>query len=420
MSEHFDALETRDPELRERAQSAALPRQIAYARSASRAFAKILADVDADAVTSRAALVRLPVTRKSELLDIQTNDRPFGGFAAGLPKGGWGAGRSALRRVFASPGPIYEPEGARPDYWRLARALFAAGFRPGHLIHNCFSYHFTPAGSMLETGAHALGCTVFPGGVGQTEQQVQAMADLKPDGYVGTPSVLRIILEKADEQGVALPSLRRALVSGEAFLPPLRDALAARGIAGYQVYASADLGVIAYETAARDGLVVDEGVIVEIVRPGTGDAVAPGEVGEVVVTSLFNTDYPLIRFGTGDLSALLPGLSACGRTNMRIKGWMGRADQTAKIKGMFVHPSQVAAIVGRHREITKARLVVANPDGNDSMVLHVETAGGSTTNADAIVASIRDVTKLRGDVVFRAAGELPNDGKVIDDTRKFS
>ena len=419
MAEHFDALETRDPAERERAQVAALPRQIAHAKSASPAFSRILAAVDATAVTSRAALAQLPVTRKSELLEIQKNDRPFGGFAAGFAKTGRGAGRSDLQRVFASPGPIYEPEGARPDYWRLARALFAAGFRPGDLIHNCFSYHFTPAGSMLETGAHALGCTVFPGGVGQTEQQVQAMADLKPDGYVGTPSFLRIILEKADEQGVALLSLRRALVSGEAFLPPLRDALAARGIAGYQVYATADLGTIAYETEARDGLVVDEGVLLEIVRPGTGDPVGASEVGEVVVTSLFNTDYPLIRFGTGDLSAQLPGQSACGRTNMRVKGWMGRADQTAKIKGMFVHPSQVAAIVARHREITVARLVVANPDGKDSMALHVETAGGATANADAIVATIREVTKLRGEVVFRAAGELPNDGKVIDDTRKF-
>ena len=419
MAEHFDALETRDPAERERAQAAALSRQIAYAKSASRAFAKILAGVDADAVTSRAALAKLPVTRKSDLHDLQKEDRPFGGLAAEYGKGGRGAGRANLRRVFASPGPIYEPEGARPDYWRTARALFAAGFRPGDLIHNCFSYHLTPGGWMLESGAHALGCTVFPGGVGQTEQQVQAMADLQPDGYVGTPSFLRIILEKADEQGVALPSLRHALVSGEAFLPPLRDALAARGIAGYQVYASADLGAIAYESSARDGLIVDEGVVVEIVRPGTGDPVAPGEVGEVVVTTLFNTDYPLIRFGTGDLSALLPGLSACGRTNMRIKGWMGRADQTAKIKGMFVHPSQIAAIVGRHPEIAKARLVVANPGGNDSMVLHVETAAGARADAEAIVATIRDITKLRGEVLLRATGELPNDGKVIDDTRKF-
>jgi phenylacetate-CoA ligase len=413
--EHFDALETRDPELRERAQFAALPGQVAHAQSAAPAFAKILAGVEAAAVTSRAALARLPVTRKSELLEIQKQNRPFGGLAAT----GWGRDVSVARRVFASPGPIYEPEGARPDYWRLARALFAAGFRKGDLIHNAFSYHFTPAGSMLETGAHALGCAVFPAGTGQTEQQVQAMAELRPDGYVGTPSFLRIILEKADEQGVALPSLTRALVSGEAFLPPFRDALAARGIHGYQVYATADLGTIAYETPSRDGLVVDEGVIVEIVRPGTGDPVAAGEVGEVVVTTLTNTDYPLIRFGTGDLSAQLPGTSGCGRTNMRLKGWMGRADQTTKVKGMFVHPSQVADIVRRHPEIIRARLIVDNPEGSDRMVLNVEIAGDRPASADAIVAAIRDVTKLRGEVAFRKPGELPNDGKVIDDIRKF-
>ena len=413
--DHFDTLETRDPEERERAQFAALPRQVAHAQSAAPAFAAILAGVDAAAITSRAALARLPVTRKSALLEIQKQGRPFGGFSAT----GWGGAVSTVRRVFASPGPIYEPEGSRPDYWRLARALFAAGFRAGNLIHNCFSSHSTPAGSMLETGAHALGCAVFPGGTGQTEQQVQAMAELRPDGYVGTPSFLRIILEKADEQGVALPSLTRALVSGEAFLPPFRDALAARGIHGYQVYASADLGAIAYETLSRDGLVVDEGVIVEIVRPGTGDPVAPGEVGEVVVTTLTNTDYPLIRFGTGDLSAQLPGASGCGRTNMRLKGWMGRADQTTKVKGMFVHPSQVADIVRRHPEIVRARLTVDNPDGNDRMVLSVEVAGPPSASADAIVAAIRDVTKLRGEVVFRKPGDLPNDGKVIDDIRKL-
>jgi phenylacetate-CoA ligase len=411
MSEHFDALETREPELRERAQFAALARQIAHAKAAAPAYARILAGVDAAAVVSRADLARLPVTRKSELLEMQKEVRPFGGFCAIR----WGD----ARRVFASPGPIFEPEGARPDWWRLARALFAAGFRAGDLIHNCFSYHFTPAGSMLETGAHALGCTVFPGGTGQTEQQVQAMAELQPNGYVGTPSFLRIILEKADEQGVALPSLAKALVSGEAFLPTLRDALAARGVAGYQVYATADLGSIAYETAARAGLVVDEGVLVELVRPGTGDPVAEGEVGEVVVTTLFNTDYPLIRFGTGDLSACVPGASPCGRTNLRIKGWMGRADQTTKVKGMFVHPSQIAAIVRRHPGIVRARLVVDNPDGNDRMTLHVETPGDRSSDADAIVASIREITKLRGEVVFRGAGELPNDGKVIDDARKF-
>lgn len=411
MTDHFDMLETRDPEARERDQLASLRGQITYAKAGAPAFAKLLADLDAAGITSRAALAQLPVTRKSDLLEMQKADRPFGGLAAT----GWGA----VRRVFASPGPIYEPEGARPDHWRIARALFAAGFRAGDLVHNCFSYHLTPAGSMLETAAHALGCTVFPGGIGQTELQVQAIADLRPAGYVGTPSFLKIILEKADELGIALPSLTKALVSAEAFPPSLRDAFAQRGIQGYQVYATADLGSIAYETSAREGLVVDEGVLVEIVRPGTGDPVAPGEVGEVVVTALVNADYPLIRFGTGDLSALLPGVSPCGRTNMRIKGWMGRADQTTKVKGMFVHPAQVAAIVKRHREIAKARLVVDNPDGNDRMTLHVEVPANASAHAEAIVTSIRDITKLRGEVTFRAAGELPNDGKVIDDVRTY-
>jgi phenylacetate-CoA ligase len=273
---------------------------------------------------------------------------------------------------------------------------------------------------MLETGAHALGCTVFAGGIGQTEQQVQAMADLGPDGYVGTPSFLKIIVEKADAMGVRLGTLKKALVSGEAFPASLRDALAARGIIGYQAYATADLGSIAYETEARDGLVIDEGVLVEIVRPGTGDPVAPGEVGEVVVTTLFNPVYPLIRFGTGDLSAFLPGMSPCGRTNARIKGWLGRADQTTKVKGMFVHPSQVAKIVSRHPEIAKARLVVDNPDGNDRMTLHVEVTARPPALADAVIASIREITKLRGEVSFRDPGQLPNDGKVIDDIRKYS
>jgi phenylacetate-CoA ligase len=411
MADYFDTLEIRDPEAREREQLARLPRQVAYAKTRAPAFARILADVDVASITTRAALAQLPVTRKSALLELQKSARPFGGLAAT----GWG---DALR-VFASPGPIYEPEGRRPDYWRLARALFAAGFRRGDLVHNCFSYHFTPAGSMLETGAHALGCTVFPAGTGQTEQQVQAMAELRPTGYVGTPSFLRIILEKADEMGIALPSLVKALVSAEPFPKTLCDALSARGIAGYQAYASADLGTIAYETEAREGLVVDEGVLVEIVRPGTGDPVAPGDVGEVVVTSLYNTYYPLIRFGTGDLSAVLPGRSPCGRTNLRIKGWMGRADQTTKVKGMFVHPAQVAAIVARYPEIGKARLVVDNAEGADRMTLEVEVPDNRSSSAEAIGLSIRDVTKLRGEVVFRAPGELPNDGKVIEDVRKY-
>jgi phenylacetate-CoA ligase len=411
MADHFDTLEIRDPEVRERELLDALPRQIAHAKANAPAFARLLTGVDAASITTRAALAALPVTRKSALLDLQKSGRPFGGLAATR----WGE----AARVFASPGSIYEPEGRRADYWRLARALFAAGFRCGDLVHNCFSYHFTPAGSMLETGALALGCTVFPAGTGQTEQQVQAMADLMPAGYVGTPSFLKIILEKADEMRVPLPSLVKALVSAEAFPKSLCDALLARGIAGYQVYASADLGSIAYETEAREGLVVDEGVLVEIVRPGTGDPVGPGEVGEVVVTTLFNTDYPLIRFGTGDLSAVMPGRSSCGRTNVRIKGWMGRADQTTKVKGMFVHPAQVAAIAARHPEIAKARLVVDNATGADRMTLQVEVPDNRSSNADAIVASIRDITKLRGEVAFHAPGALPNDGKVIDDVRKY-
>jgi phenylacetate-CoA ligase len=414
--QHFDTLEIRDPEARERAIFAALPAQLAYAKANTAAYARLLADVDPEAVRSRAALARLPVVRKSELVDMQKALRPFGGVAAS----GWGAQRRLARLVFASPGPLYEPEGNTADYWRLARALFAAGFRAGDLVHNTFSYHFTPGGAMLEGGALALGCTVFRGGTGQTEQQVQAMAELAPDAYVGTPSFLKIILDKADELGIALPSVKKALVSGEAFPPSLRDALGARGIVAYQVYASADLGAIAYESPAREGLIVDEGALVEIVRPGTGEPVGAGEVGEVVVTLLANADYPLIRFGTGDLSAFLPGPSPCGRTNARIKGWLGRADQTTKVKGMFVHPAQVAQIAARHTEIVRARLVVDNAEGSDRMTLHVEIAGAKAASADAIVATIREVTKLRGEIVVHAPGELANDGKVIDDTRKYT
>ena len=406
-----DTRETRDPEARERELLSRLPAQIAHARAAAPAFGRLLADVDPDSVTSREALATLPVTRKSELLEMQKAARPFGGFSAV----GWG---TACRRVFASPGPLYEPEGARPDYYRLARALFAAGFRAGDLVHNTFSYHFTPAGSMMETAAHALGCTVFPAGVGQTEQQLAAIADLQPNAYVGTPSFLRILLDKADELGVTV-SFTKAFVSGEAFPPSVREAFAARGIEAYQAYATADIGLIAYETPAREGMVVDEDILLEIVRPGTGDPVALGEVGEVVVTT-FNPDYPLIRFGTGDLSAVLAGNSPCGRTNARIKGWMGRADQTTKVKGMFVHPGQIAQVVRRHPEITRARLVVDNPELNDRMTLMCEVAGGgSEALATAVAASIRELTKLRGEVAFLPSGALANDGKVIDDVRTY-
>ncbi len=324
-----------------------------------------------------------------------------------------------MPRVFASPGTIDEPEGARPDYWRMARAIYAAGFRAGELVHNCFSYHFVPAGSMMETGAHAIGCTVFPGGTGQTEQQVQAMAELRPAGYIGTPSFLKLIVEKAQSLGVALPSVRKALVSGEAFPPSLRDWLRTRGIEGYQCYATADLGLIAYETEAREGLVLDEGVIVEIVRPGTGDPVPEGEVGELVITSL-NPDYPLIRFGTGDLSAILPGTCPTGRTNQRIKGWMGRADQTTKVRGMFVHPGQVSEVAKRFPQVGKARLVVSGEMASDTMTLLVESAETSEGLAQLISEAVRDVTKLRADIQLVAPGSLPNDGKVIEDARSYS
>lgn len=414
MTSFYDLLETRAPAEREAALLCALPAQIAHARAASAAFAEILADTDPARITSRAALASLPVTRKHELLErqqIQRATNVFGGFSTL----GFGA---AMPRIFSSPGPIYEPEGTRRDYWRMARALHAAGFRPGELVHNCFSYHFVPAGSMMESGAHALGCTVFPGGTGQTEQQVQAMAELKPAGYIGTPSFLKIIVEKAAEMKVALPGMTKALLSAEAFPPSLRDWLAERGIDGYQCYATADLGLIAYETEAREGLVIDEGVIVEIVRPGTGDPVAEGEVGELVVTTL-NPDYPLIRFGTGDLSAVLAGGCPTGRSNTRIKGWMGRADQTTKVRGMFVHPSQVADIIRRFPEVIKARLLVSGEMANDSMTLQVETSSAPAGLEQRISDVIRDVTKLRGTVQLLAPGTLANDGKVIEDARSY-
>ena len=418
---YHDLLETRSPEAREAELMSALAVQVAHAKAHAPAFGARLAAFDTAEVTSRAALARLPVIRKHELLERQRDaDAPdvFGGFSAL----GWGAATPLARRalrVFASPGPIHEPEGAGTDYWRMARALFAAGLRSGDLVHNCFSYHFTPAGAMMESGAFALGCTVFPGGTGQTEQQVQAMAALRPAAYIGTPSFLKIVLEKADELGVALPWLTKASVGGEAFPPSLRDWLRARGIDAYQSYGTADLGLIAFETSAREGLVLDEGVIVEIVRPGTDDPVAPGEVGEVVVTTL-NPGYPLIRFGTGDLSAILPGTCPTGRTNTRIKGWMGRADQTAKVRGMFVHPAQIAEIARRHPEVRKARLVVSGEMANDAMVLHVEVDGAPEGLAPMLASALRDITKLRGEVLLCAPGSLANDGKVIEDARRYT
>ena len=404
---YYDALETRDPAVRESADLARLPRQLEHARARSAYYRDLLKDVDVASVNSRAALARLPITRKAELHDLQRSRLPFGGLES--------TPISGLARVFMSPGPIYDPEGRRPDFWQSARTLHAAGFRRGDVALNCFSYHLTPAGSMFETGLHHLGCAVIPGGTGQTEMQARVIGDLRPSGYVGTPSFLKIILEKCDELGVDSGSLERAIVSGEAFMPAVREFMGGRGIDCYQAYGTADLGLVAYETSAREGLVVSENLLVEIVRPGTGDPVAPGEVGEVVVTP-FNEDYPVVRFATGDLSAALPGTSPCGRTNMRIKGWMGRADQTTKVKGLFVHPHQVAEVLRRHA-LARARLVVENQGGEDRMTLHVEGLGA---DSGGVEATLRDVTKVRGEVRGVAAGSLPNDGKVIEDLRKYS
>jgi phenylacetate-CoA ligase len=409
--EHFDALETRDPAARERELFAALPAHLEHAKARAPGLARILADVDPRAVTSRTALARLPVTRKSDLAELQAGAMPFGGLTA-VPTG-------ELARVFVSPGPLYDPEGREPDYWRMARALHAAGFRKGDLVHNTFSYHLTPAGSMLESGARALGCAVIPAGGGQTEQQVAVMAALRPNGYTGTPSFLRILLEKAAELRQDVSSIKKALVSAEALPPSLRKAIADLGVDALQCYASADLGLIAYESVAKEGMIVDEGVIVEIVRPGTGDPVPEGEVGEIVVTT-FNRTYPLIRFGTGDLSAVLAGASPCGRTNMRIKGWMGRADQRTKVRGMFVTPQQIAEVVRRHAEIKRARLVVTSVDNRDAMTLRCEAAGGGDALVQSVVSTLHTVTQLRGEVALVAVGSLPNDGKVIEDARTYA
>jgi phenylacetate-CoA ligase len=408
MTEYYDALETGAPAERERALMAALPRQIALAKERAPYYARLLDTVSAADVTDRRALAELPVTRKSDLIEMQRKAPPFGGLAA--------VATGELARIFASPGPIYDPEGRTPDYWRMARALFAAGFRRGDVVHNSFSYHLTPAGSIMETGLHALGCAVIPGGVGQTELQLRTIADLRPAGYVGTPSFLRILVEKAREGGLDISSMRKALVSGEAFPPVVQKELAAAGLVAFQAYASADLGLVAYESEARDGLILDEGIIVELVHPGTGEIVPPGEVGEVVVTTL-TREYPLIRFATGDLSAELPGHSPCGRTNRRIRGWLGRADQTTKVRGMFVHPSQIAEIVRRHKEIIAARLVVSSDEkGADTMTLHVEM-GEPAEPAARIAETLQAVTKLRGAVAVEPRGTLPKDGKVIEDRR---
>ncbi len=416
MAAHFDSAETRDRAERERDLFSRLPSFLANASRAAPGLGRWIGGHDFAAVTSRKALARLPVLRKTELMQLQAEEPPFGGFAAAslLPGG----------RVFMSPGPIWEPQANAGGHWGGARALFAAGVRHGDVVHNAFAYHMTPGAWIIDEGARALGCTVFPAGTGNTETQVEAAAALRPKVYAGTPDFLKAMLDKADEAGRDLSSFKLGLVSGGALFPSLRQEYAARGIKVLQCYATAEFGAIAYESAAGDGspnpgMIVNEDLIVEIVRPGTDDPLPDGEVGEVVVTG-FNPAYPLVRLGTGDLSAVLPGSSPCGRTGMRIKGWMGRADQRTKVKGMFVDPKQVAEIVKREPAVAKARLVVGRDGARDRMVLRVEAAEGKAPNAAAIGALLRDVTKLGGEVEIVAPGSLPNDGKVIADERDYA
>ncbi len=410
MNEFFDDLETRPAEQREGELMARLPGLLAHAMQAP-GWAERLAGVDPRAVSSRKALAALPVLRKSELKDLQEKRPPFGGLTTAAP--------GELGALYMSPGPIFDPEGRGDDPWRTVRALYAAGIRPGHVIQNCFGYHLTPGAWMVHHAARRLGCAVIPAGIGQTEQQIEVIRTLKPDAYVGTPSFLRIIVEKARETGADISNLRRALVAAEALPQSLRDWLRAAGIETVlQWYGTADLGMVAYESAAMEGMILDEDLILEIVRPGTGEPVTDGDVGEVVVTS-FSKAYPMIRFGTGDLSAVLAGSSPCGRTNVRIRGWLGRADQTTKVRGMFVQPGQVAEIVRRFPQLGRARLVVSGEMANDQMVLRVEAAKPEEGLAERVVAAIRDVTKLRGEVELVAPRSLPNDGKVIEDARTY-
>jgi phenylacetate-CoA ligase len=408
MTGHYDSLETRDPAAREREQFEQMPAAIAHAITAP-GWAKHLGGADAKAINSRTALAKLPVLRKADLVAMQKERPPFGGLNV-TPV-------ANVKRLLMSPGPIFEPEGAASDWWGAARALFAAGFRKGDIVHNSFAYHLTPGGFILESGAHALGCAVIPGGVGNTEQQLEAIAHYRPAGYVGTPDFLKILLDTAEKSGKDASSLKRGLVSGAALPASLREELSRRGVVVLQCYATAELGVIAYESDAREGMIVNETVIVEIVRPGTGDPVPDGEVGEVVVTS-FNRDYPMIRLATGDLSALMPGVSPCGRTNARIKGWMGRADQTAKVKGMFVHPKQIAEVAARHPELKRVRLVVDREAEQDTMTLMAECAQADAALATEIAATLQSITKLKGSVKLVTPGTLPNDGKLIADERK--
>jgi phenylacetate-CoA ligase len=410
MQKHYDGLETRDPSVREADLFARLPAAISQALTAP-GWARHLSSVEPNAVKNRAALATLPLLRKSDLLRLQQEAPPFGGFNVTQP------GRA--KRLFMSPGPIFEPQGFGGDLGSAARALFAAGVRAGDIVHNCFSHHLTPGAYILEAGAHALGCATIPGGVGNTDAQLEAIAHLKPSAYVGTPDFLKILLDRGAESGKDASSFKRGLVSGAALPASLRRELDARSVAVLQCYAVAEVGVISYESEAREGMIVNEDMILEIVRPGTGEPVPEGEVGEVVVTS-FNPDYPMIRLATGDLSALMPGASPCGRTNLRIKGWMGRADQTTKVKGMFVRPEQIAELAKRHPEIGRLRLVVTRADEQDAMVLHAEASAAAGSLAQALTESLQAVTKVRGNVTLVAPGTLPNDGKVIADERNVT
>jgi len=405
----YDALETRAPEQRERESLAALREQVARAKAQAPGWARILEAVEPNAIRSRADLAQLPVTRKSALIALQQESPPFGGLLAVAP--------GALARLYASPGPIFDPEPRGADAWRMARALHAAGFRAGDIVHNSFSYHLTPGGMMMDSGARALGCAVIPAGTGNTAQQLETARAAGAHGYTGTPSFLKTLLERGQEESAA-PGFERALVSGEALPPSLRAALAEFGVAVSQCYGTADLGLVAYESPAAEGLICDEGLLLEIVRPGSGDPAPEGEVGEVVATLLAG-DYPLIRFGTGDLSAVLPGASPCGRSNVRLRGWLGRADQATKVRGMFVRPEQIAELLRRHPEVTRARLVVSQSSGRDAMTLACEAATRPGGLEAALAQSLQAVTKLRGEIVLHDPGALPNDGKVIEDARSY-
>jgi phenylacetate-CoA ligase len=411
MSNFFDRLETRSPASREAALFRALRGVLSVARPRAPALRAQLRGIDIAKIRSRGDLARIPVIRKSELKARQNQAAPFGGLAA--------TRASALKRLLVSPGPIFEPEGYAADWWGAARALFAGGLRKGDILLNCFSYHLTPGGHIMESGAHAIGCAVIPGGVGNSEQQVEAIHHLRPNSYCGTPDFLKILLDKADELHRDSSSIRNAMVSGATLPAGLRAEMSRRGVDVRQNYATAELGVVAYESEAAEGLIVNEGVIVEIVEPGADAPVAEGEMGEVVVTRL-NHDYPLLRFGTGDLSAMVKGMSPCGRTNHRIKGYLGRTDQTTKIKGMFVHPAQLAEISKRHPELTKVRLVVTRNSEQDVMTLKAEGNSCGPLLRKAVEVTLQSVTKLRGKVEIVPPGALPNDGKVIADERPMT